>query len=110
MGGAAHVAYDLLGIDDMMASVSRLKQRGTDILWGLGRRTAGDNTFSCFTTPNGFAVEYTADLEEVDFETHEPKVHVPRLKVMDRCGTGGGDPQTMPYPEPDAGLFQPAEA
>ncbi len=105
-----HVAYDMLSVDDMMVGIARLKQQGTDIRWGPGRHTAGNNTFSYFTTPAGFAVEYTSELEDVDFETHEAKVHVPGPKVMDQWGIGIGGPQTMPHPEPDAGLFQPAEA
>lgn len=103
-----HVAYDMLGVDDMMCGASRLKQRGTELRWGPGRHTAGNNAFSYFTTPNGFAVEYTADLEEVDFETHQPTVHVPGPRVMDQWGIGTGGPQTMPHPAPDPRLFQPA--
>lgn len=105
-----HVAYDMLSVDEMMAGVSRLKLQGTDIRWGPGRHTAGNNTFSYFTTPNGFAVEYTAELDDVDFDTHEAKVHVPGPRVMDQWGIGVGGPQAMPHPEPDKGLFQPAEA
>ncbi|HUD91702.1 VOC family protein [Sphingobium sp.] len=104
-----HVAYDMLSVDDMMVGVNRLKQKGTDIRWGPGRHTAGNNTFSYFTTPAGFAVEYTSELEYVDFESHEPKVHIPGPKVMDQWGIGVGGPQTMPHPEPDKGLFQAAE-
>jgi catechol 2,3-dioxygenase-like lactoylglutathione lyase family enzyme len=104
-----HVAYDMLSVDDMMTGIHRLKQKGTDIRWGPGRHTAGNNTFSYFTTPAGFAVEYTSELEEVDFESHEGKVHVPGPKVMDQWGVGVGGPQTMPHPEVDAGLFQPVE-
>jgi len=104
-----HVAYDMLTVDDMMSGANRLKQRGTDLRWGPGRHTAGNNTFSYFCTPAGFAVEYTAELEEVDFETHEHKVHVPAPKVMDQWGIGTGGPQTMPKPAPDPCLFQPAE-
>jgi catechol 2,3-dioxygenase-like lactoylglutathione lyase family enzyme len=103
-----HVAYDMLSVDDMMRGASRLKKRGTDLRWGPGRHTAGNNTFSYFTTPAGFAVEYTADLEVVDFETHEAKVHVPAPTIMDQWGIGVGGPQTMPHPAPDARLFQPA--
>ena len=104
-----HVAYDMLGVDDMMCGASRLKQRGTELRWGPGRHTAGNNAFSYFTTPNGFAVEYTADLEEVDFEGHRPAVHVPGPRVMDQWGIGVGGPQTMPHPAPDPCLFRPAE-
>ena len=100
-----HVAYDMLSVDDMMVGINRLRQKGTDIRWGPGRHTAGNNTFSYFTTPAGFAVEYTSELEEVDFEAHEAKVHVPGPKVMDQWGIGVGGPQTMPHPEADSGLF-----
>ena len=104
-----HVAYDMLTVDDMMRGISRLRKKGTDIRWGPGRHTAGNNTFSYFTTPSGFAVEYTSELEEVDFENHVDKVHVPGPTVMDQWGVGVGGPQTMPHAEPDAGLFQAAE-
>ena len=103
-----HVAYDMLGVDDMMRGIHRLKLKGTDIRWGPGRHTAGNNTFSYFTTPGGFAVEYTSELEEVDDATWEAKVHPPAPLVMDQWGIGVGGPQTMPHPAPDAGLFQPA--
>ena len=105
-----HVAYDMLTVDDMMRGISRLKEHGTDIRWGPGRHTAGNNTFSYFTTPNGFAVEYTSELEEVDFETHEATVHKPTPRTMDQWGVGTGGPQTMPKPEADRGLFVPVEA
>ncbi len=104
-----HVAYDMLTVDDMMRGASRLRKRGTDMRWGPGRHTAGNNTFSYFCTPSGFAVEYTSELEEVDFEAHEPKVHEPGPQIMDQWGIGTGGPQTMPKPEPDPCLFQPAK-
>ena len=104
-----HVAYDMTNVDGMLRGVSRLKQRDIDIRWGPGRHTAGDNTFSYFTSPCGFAVEYTAELEYVDFDTHEAKVHEPGPRIMDQWGIGTGGPQTMPHPAPDARLFQPVE-
>ena len=104
-----HVAYDMLGADDMLRGVSRLKQRDIDIRWGPGRHTAGDNTFSYFCTPNGFAVEYTAELEEVDFETFAPTVYEPGPRIMDQWGIGTGGPQTMPKPAADPCLFKPAK-
>ena len=94
----------------MMRGISRLRKQDIDIKWGPGRHTAGNNTFSYFVTPNGFAVEYTSELEQVDFESHEAKVHVPGPQVMDQWGTGVGGPQAMPHPEADKGLFQPADA
>jgi catechol 2,3-dioxygenase-like lactoylglutathione lyase family enzyme len=101
-----HVAYDMLGVDDMMRGIHRLKEQNIDIRWGPGRHTAGNNTFSYFTTPAEFAVEYTAELEEVDEATWSPSVLKPTPQIMDQWGIGVGGPQTMPHPEPDAGLFK----
>ncbi|HSG56562.1 MAG TPA: VOC family protein [Paracoccaceae bacterium] len=103
-----HVAYDMLTVDDMMRGISRLRKRGTDLRWGPGRHLAGNNTFSYFTTPNGFVVEYTSELEDVDFDTHQDKVHQPAPQIMDQWGIGIGGPQTMPKAEADPRLFQPA--
>jgi len=103
-----HVAYDMPGVDGMMIGISRLRQSGVDLRWGPGRHKAGNNTFSYFVTPGGFAVEYTAELEEVDFDAHVHQVHAPAPRTMDLWGIGTGGPQTMPAPAPDLRLFQPA--
>jgi len=105
-----HVAYDVLTIDDMMKGIARLKKNDVDIKWGPGRHTAGNNTFSYFTTPAMNVVEYTSELEEVDDDHHQHTVHVPSPDTMDQWGTGVGGPQTMPKPAPDAGLWTPAAA
>jgi catechol 2,3-dioxygenase-like lactoylglutathione lyase family enzyme len=103
-----HVAYDMANVDEMMRGIARLKRQHIDIRWGPGRHTAGNNTFSYFTTPAGFAVEYTAELEKVDFDTHQAQVIAPAPEIMDQWGIGVGGPQTMPKPAPDAALFQAA--
>lgn len=103
-----HVAYDMPDVDEMMRGLKRLRRAGFDTVWGPGRHTAGDNTFSYFVTPAGFVVEYTAELEEVDDATWEPRNFTPAPDIMDQWGIGAGGPQTMPRPEPDAGLFKPA--
>lgn len=101
-----HVAYDMLGVDDVMRGVGRLKSVGVDVKWGPGRHTAGDNVFCYFVTPGGFAVEYTAGLERVDEATWKSQVYPPSPQIMDQWGVGVGGPQTMPHPHPDAGLFK----
>lgn len=105
-----HVAYDMLTVDDMMRGIHRLKQKGTEIGWGPGRHTAGNNTFSYFVTPGGFVTEYTSELDEVDFEGHQHQVHTPAPMVMDQWGIGVGGPQTLPHPAPNPGLFEAVEA
>jgi len=101
-----HVAYDMPNVDEMMRGVARLRRLKTDCLWGPGRHTAGNNTFSYFVTPAGFGVEYTSELERVDEATWRPTVHKPAPEVMDQWGTGSGGPHTMPKPEADKGLFR----
>jgi catechol 2,3-dioxygenase-like lactoylglutathione lyase family enzyme len=103
-----HVAYDMLNVDEMLRGVGRLKRLQTQILWGPGRHTAGNNTFSYFATPNGFSVEYTAELERVT-DDWKVTVHIPTPSIMDQWGIGTGGPHTMPPPEADKGLFQPVE-
>ncbi len=104
-----HVAYDVPTVDDMMLGIHRLKQNDIPIKWGPGRHKAGNNTFSYFTTPNGFGIEYTSELEEVDDAHHQYTVHAPSPQIMDQWGTGVGGPHAMPHPEPDNGLFKAAE-
>ncbi len=101
-----HIAYDMPNVDEMMRGLKRLRRAGSDAVWGPGRHTAGNNTFSYFVTPNGFAVEYTSDLETVDDDHWEPRTFTPAPDIMDQWGIGVGGPQTMPRPEPDPGLFQ----
>jgi len=105
-----HVAYDMEGVDGMMRGAHRLKIKGIDIGWGPGRHTAGNNAFSYFVTPGGFVTEYTSELEDVDFEGHQPTVYTPAPMVMDQWGIGVGGPQTLPHPHPNPGLFVAVEA
>ncbi|HTB88769.1 MAG TPA: VOC family protein [Steroidobacteraceae bacterium] len=104
-----HVAYDMANVDEMMRGVAKLKRNNIDIRWGPGRHTAGNNTFSYFVTPAGFAVEYTSELQQVDEASWKPRIYTPSQSVMDQWGTGVGGPHTMPRAEADKGLFQAAE-
>ncbi|MCC6202286.1 MAG: VOC family protein [Gammaproteobacteria bacterium] len=104
-----HVAYDMTNLDGMMRGIARLQARDISVRWGPGRHTAGDNTFSYFVTPSGFTVEYTAELETVDFERHVAAVHVPSQRIIDQWGIGVGGPQALPHAAPDPCLFQTME-
>lgn len=101
-----HVAYDVPDVDAVMKGVTRLRETHDDIRWGPGRHTAGNNVFSYYVTPAGYAVEYTCDLESVDDATWVAQVHTPSKEIMDQWGFGVGGPETMPQPAPDAGLFK----
>ena len=66
-----HMAYEMPSIDGLMRGAGRLRQNGFDIAWGVGRHGPGDNVFSYFVEPNGFVVEYTAEVQQVD-DTYVP--------------------------------------
>lgn len=103
-----HVAYDMDGVDGMMRGIHRLRLKGISIAWGPGRHTAGNNTFSYFVTPSGFAVEYTSELEEVDEATWQVQVYEPAPLIMDQWGIGVGGPQTMPHASANPRLYEEA--
>ena len=103
-----HVAYDMTNLDEMMRGIAKLKRHQVDVKWGPGRHTAGNNTFSYFVTPNGFTVEYTAELERVG-EDWQPTVYKPSHSIMDQWGIGTGGPQSLPRAQPDPGLFKAVE-
>ena len=67
-----HVAYELPNIDGLMRGTGRVKRNGFDIEWGVGRHGPGDNVFTYFVEPNGFVVEYTAEVEQIDEATYLP--------------------------------------
>ena len=67
-----HMAYEVESIDGLMRGAGRLKHSGFNVEWGVGRHGPGDNVFSYFVEPNGFVVEYTAEVEQVDEATYLP--------------------------------------
>ena len=83
-----HVAFDVSSVDEMMRGLRRLTEQGVTLSWGPGRHTAGNNTFTYYLTPNGNAVEYTSDLEEVDEATWVPTAYEMRPGLVDQWGTG----------------------
>lgn len=103
-----HIAFDVSSVDDIMRGLARMTGAGVHLQWGPGRHTAGNNTFTYYSSPNQNTVEYTSDLEEVDEATWEPQVYKPGLEVMDQWGTGRIIPGNKPHAEmsPDKGLWQ----
>lgn len=103
-----HIAFDVSSVDEMMRGLARMHENDIKLSWGPGRHTAGNNTFSYFISPNGNAVEYTSDLEEVDEETWEVTRYEPGPQTIDQWGTGRIISGTVPHAEmqPDKGLWQ----
>jgi catechol 2,3-dioxygenase-like lactoylglutathione lyase family enzyme len=68
VGGVAlnHVAFEVPTLDGEMRAAGRLKRGGVPIEWGVGRHGPGNNVFAYFIDPNGYAVEYTTDMKQID--------------------------------------------
>lgn len=103
-----HVAFDVTSVDELMRGLARMHQNGVRLQWGPGRHTAGNNTFSYYETPNGNAVEYTSDLEEVDDATWVAQTYQMSPSITDQWGTGRIMTGNVPHAEmvPDKGLWQ----
>ncbi|MXO66405.1 VOC family protein [Altericroceibacterium endophyticum] len=103
-----HIAFDVSSVDEMMRGLARMHRNDVELSWGPGRHTAGNNTFSYFLTPNGNAVEYTSDLEEVDEETWEVTHYEATPDITDQWGTGRIITGNVPHAEmsPDKALWQ----
>jgi 2,3-dihydroxy-p-cumate/2,3-dihydroxybenzoate 3,4-dioxygenase len=103
-----HIAFDVSSVDELMRGLARLTQAGVKLSWGPGRHTAGNNTFTYYLTPNGNAVEYTSDLEEVDEATWQPTIYEFTPSITDQWGTGRIISGNVPHTEmtADKGLWQ----
>lgn len=68
--GVNHIAFELPSIDAVMRGAGRMKTAGYRIQWGVGRHGPGDNVFAYFIDPNEFAIEYTAEMQQIDDRTY----------------------------------------
>lgn len=69
--GLHHMAFEVPDLDGLMYASGRMRSRGYDLEWGVGRHSGpGNNIFSFFVEPNGFAAEYTTEMEQVDDATY----------------------------------------
>ena len=69
--GLHHMAFEMRDLDSLMYASGHMRRKGYDLEWGVGRHSGpGNNIFSFFIEPNGFATEYTAEMEQVDDATY----------------------------------------
>jgi catechol 2,3-dioxygenase-like lactoylglutathione lyase family enzyme len=107
-----HVSFEMRGIDEYMRGTGRLVRHGHRPLWGPGRHSAGDNTYSYFNDPHGNVVEYTTELEQItDEDAWTPRIWPATSEYSDQWGTAGSGEDLYALKsasEPDAGLWVPA--
>jgi catechol 2,3-dioxygenase-like lactoylglutathione lyase family enzyme len=103
-----HIAFEMNDIDEMMRGVGRLNSEGVGLIWGPGRHTVGDSTFSYFRSPSGFTVEYAGPIERLEAQARAPQHYPLTHEVADRWGTGllGGSPEKWLQPTEDPCLWR----
>ena len=67
-----HASFAMQDFDGLMRGCGRLSRAGYAIEWGVGRHGPGNNIFAYFIDPDGFAVEYTAGMQQIDEAEHVP--------------------------------------
>ncbi|WP_030611493.1 VOC family protein [Streptomyces fulvoviolaceus] len=106
-----HVSFEMRGIDEFMRGTGRLVRGGQNLIWGPGRHSAGDNTFSYFTDPVGNVVEYTTELERIDDDAAwRPRTFISGPEQKDQWGTAGPfEPMLAAmHNDPDKGVWTPS--
>ena len=70
-----HIAFVMPDLDAVMKGGGRMKDAGYPIHWGPGRHGPGNNLFNYFLGPGDFAIEYTAEVSQVDdtYRTGQPE-------------------------------------
>lgn len=72
VSGLNHFAFEMQSWNELMFGAGRLKLAGYKIQWGIGRHGPGDNVFAYFLDPDGYATEYTAELQRITDPNHIP--------------------------------------
>lgn len=94
-----HVAFELPSWNGLMYAAGRLKRGGFGIEWGIGRHGPGNNVFAYFIEPGEIAVEYTAEVEQVDDDTY-------RVGAPDDWKRGSNNPDRWGLAAPPSERYQ----
>lgn len=87
-----HIAFVMPDLDSVMQGGGRMKDAGYAIQWGPGRHGPGNNLFNYFLGPFDFAIEYTAEVAQVDdsYRTGKPEDWKWPPGRIDQWGIGSG--------------------
>ena len=61
-----HIAFEMPDLESVMRGAGRCRENDTPVEWGVGRHGPGKNVFAYFVGPEGFPIEYTAEVMQVD--------------------------------------------
>jgi catechol 2,3-dioxygenase-like lactoylglutathione lyase family enzyme len=99
MGGTAlnHIAFEVPTLDGEMRAAGRMKRSGIPIEWGIGRHGPGKNVFAYFIDPNGYVIEYTTEMQQVDDATYVPGTPETWKRAPHSDSWGLADPPTQRF-------------
>ncbi|WP_322756177.1 VOC family protein [Frankia sp. Cas3] len=104
-----HASFELRGVDEYLRGTGRLMRAGVEKVWGPGRHTAGNNTFTYFLDPHGNTVEYATELERLDEDVWHPHLYdFTQPMVTDQWGTAEPMSELIAsrsFNDPDRGSF-----
>ena len=104
-----HASFELRGLEEWMRGSGQMIRAGFRKIWGPGRHSAGDNTFTYFIDPNGNTMELTTELDTIDEDTWHPSIYdVQEPETSDQWGTGGDMDEFIAremFNDPDKGLY-----
>ncbi len=63
--GLLHSAFEVIGLDDLMAGHDHLKAAGYTPSWGIGRHILGSQVFDYWRDPHGFEIEHWTDGDQL---------------------------------------------
>jgi catechol 2,3-dioxygenase-like lactoylglutathione lyase family enzyme len=63
--GLLHSAFEVLGLDNLMAGHDHLKAHGYTPSWGIGRHILGSQVFDYWRDPHGFEIEHWTDGDQL---------------------------------------------
>jgi hypothetical protein len=64
--GFHHASFEVPSIDAIALGADRMRSRGRDAGWGLGRHTIGSNFFHYNPDPWGSWTEWFSDIDQID--------------------------------------------
>lgn len=83
--GLEHFSYEVGSLADIEATAAFLKERGVEIVRGIGKHGPGENLFLVFKDPDGNYVEFYADMVQVTAEKpYEARVWKNDLDAYDQ--------------------------
>ena len=92
-----HVAFEMSDIDGVMRGIGRMRDAGTDPVWGPGRHGPGNNVFAYFIAPFGAVIEFSTPTNPVDddYRTGTPEEWTWPENRIDQWGVSNKEVATI---------------